>query len=180
MMRKFLLAGILTALLLVMPYPSQAATDQEIVASFQQFITEQLTPIYETYKGNHYSIIGPHVYPDSKKQKWFKSKDDLDKKYSLDVEKTNSLVSPYIGTLVIKRNDFYSESFLSYESAEAATAIRHTNTRTYTFKIAYQNGKWVLKQYGSQDTLFDNKFNGWTDTDRSLSYYLNCGSNVRK
>ena len=180
MMRKFLFAGILTALFLLIPYSAQAATDQEIVASFQQFITEQLTPIYETYKGNHYSIIGPSVFLGSKKQVWFKSKSDLDSQYSIDVEKTNSLVSPYIGTLVIKIHSVFSEHCPSYASAETATANRINNTTTYTFKIAYQKEKWVLTKYGTQSALLGNNFLGWSETNSSLFNMLKSDSDVKK
>ena len=180
MMRKFLFAGILTALFLLIPYSAQAATDQEIVASFQQFITEQLTPIYETYKGNHYSVLGLSKDYSSKRQEWFKSKSDLDSKYSIDVEKTNSLVSPYIGTLVIKIHYFSSEHFPSYASAEAATASRINDTTTYTFKIAYQKEKWVLTKYGTQSALLGNNFLGWYETNNSLINILKCTDNVKK
>ena len=174
-MIKSLAMMLTVALIFVLPLPVQAATDQEIVASFQKYLTEQLTPIYETYKGTH-NILGENKY-------WYKQTTALTPNYSIDVEKTNSLVSPIVGTLKIAIIRFHSDIFASIAAAEQASANKLfiDGTKEFQFIFAYQNEKWILTKVKEKLYLIPNHSPDWINVgQKSLFDYLKSTDKIRK
>jgi hypothetical protein len=64
-----------------------------------------------------------------------------------DVQKTDSLVSPYVAKLTVKANPAYSRDYASKPEAEASNEFPRVEsyTRNYEFNYAHQDGAWVLK-----------------------------------
>lgn len=79
---------------------------------------------------------------------WIKSKNTIVGGYSIDVQKTNSLVSPYIGTVDFASQIWVSGKFETKEEAEGATEFKESGKPDQVrITMAYQNGVWVVKKY---------------------------------
>lgn len=76
---------------------------------------------------------------------WYGEKDDLPTSYSINVEKTQSLVSPYLGTAEFPVTGNVSYPMNSREEALNATQFKTSYTINHRLTYAYQNGSWVLK-----------------------------------
>ena len=63
--------------------------------------------------------------------------------YKVDVRKTESLVSPYVGTVLFKWNERYSDCQDTREKAQAQTDLKHSDSLSYRYTYAFQDGKWV-------------------------------------
>jgi hypothetical protein len=76
---------------------------------------------------------------------WYMEKDELPSSYSINVEKTESLVSPYLGTaeFSVTGNTSYAKN--SKEEALDATQFKNSYAIVHRLLYAYQNGSWVLK-----------------------------------
>jgi hypothetical protein len=76
---------------------------------------------------------------------WYKAQIELPTTYTVNVVKTESLVSPYLGTaeLVVTSHNTYLQD--SKEAALAATQFKDTTEIKHRLTYAYQNGTWVIK-----------------------------------
>jgi hypothetical protein len=142
--------------------PPKLSEEEQAVASFQQ-IAKDYVNIYNQSKHEqvrHRDELRSMavVVPGG----WWKVYSEIADDPKIDVRRTDSLVSPYVGTL-----DFYvsvhaTESMYgSQDSASQATdfSSKHSlihHLRTY----AYQNGAWVLQ---SRKYLDDANDEGWQD-----------------
>jgi hypothetical protein len=63
--------------------------------------------------------------------------------YAVDVRKTDSLVSPYVGILLIEWNKHYSDCEETQEKAQAQSRLGHFGSLKYRYTYAFQDGKWV-------------------------------------
>ena len=140
---KKLLSIILTVLIMS-TFSVAFADEQEIVESFKTFVSDTMTPIIASYQGEHYSIKYADCSPIHEKSYWYKSTVTTPR-YVIDVKKTDSLISPYLGLLDIT-NDLisYKGKYDSAKEAETSSVqespfmLRHNR---YTY--AYQDGNWV-------------------------------------
>lgn len=134
-----------------------AMDDSEVVDSFKQYVDDAMTQVSTTYDGTHYSMTYED-YDGFKPMKeyvgWYKTTNFLEPGYKIDVQKTTSLISPYIGKLEVKINHV---TFLTNKNKDIAEAEKLVNTNcsnmnTYIFAIAFQNGIWnvtsVRSDYG--------------------------------
>jgi hypothetical protein len=93
-------------------------------------------------------------------------KDDLPSSYSINVEKTDSLVSPYVGTA-----EFPVTGSVSYPKNSKQEALENTQFKdSYSIKhkllYAYQNGAWVLKSEKCFDYDIGAEGHVWDDCRR--------------
>jgi hypothetical protein len=88
---------------------------------------------------------------------WRKWHYDLDRESaSFDVKKTESLVSPYLGTLAFVAHVRRSQVYASQDEARQATELSDSDPSVgvnHLHTYAYQDGKWTLK---SRDCKFTN------------------------
>ena len=84
-----------------------------------------------------------------KPTKWVKSKVEVVGDYSIDVQKTNSLISPYTGILIYQIGVSSTERVETRAAAEALFVFPSEPKYPMSYKItfAYQNDKWVPKIY---------------------------------
>lgn len=152
---------LLVSLLMFFTIPAFAATDAEIVGSFKEFASENISKALETYDGIHYKVayIEPSKYSSKPNGYWFKLTGVLDPNYKIDVQKTNSLISPYIATLEVnyKTLCYYGRS--TKEAAESVSNIERTSTDIYKFTVAYQDDKWVVTDAKKYSRLLGEWFN---------------------
>ena len=127
------------------------ASDQDVANSFKEFTGAIINEIQESYdKGD----VGIRL-SGAGNGKWIKySYTNL--AHAIDVQKTSSIMSPYVGKLVITYNiiNYYSDkypdgNFPTRYEAEVADKKKLWNLpldkmNRYIFTYAYQNGQWVL------------------------------------
>lgn len=160
--------GLLTVLLMFIIGTNlclAAPTDAEIVISFKQYISDNMNKVLATYNGEHFSVI----YSDSYKD-WFKTRDDIDSNYKIDIKKTDSLLYPYVGTLEVNKRIAFYQHRDSKESAANDTNINRYVTETYRFTIAYQDNQWVVTDSKINNNLIDK----WYDWSKDIFASLKC------
>lgn len=163
-MKKVISFYCVILFLLISTFVSVAAAseDTDAVNSFKQYASDNVLKIKETYKGNHYrvSYIQKDNYPNSPPAYWLKISSDVDSNYKIDVQKTTSLISPYIGTLEITRNNVFYRHAATRELAEITTDIDKVTTDvTYKFTVAFQDGNWNVTSAVMYDPFLGRWFN---------------------
>lgn len=153
-MKRLIFALVL--LLLSFCSPVFAMDESEVVSSFQQYVDSEMAQVIPTYNGNHYNM----EYADFGKANsvmkdrigWYKATNILEPGYQIDVQKTNSLVSPpYIGTLKVKIRYVSYQTNKSKAIAEQGKNMTYSWVNTYLFNIAYQDGSWKVKSVKHDD-----------------------------
>jgi len=111
--------------------------EQSLVASFKVVSNDFLKSLVEK-QGCHTRLASPTI-PDW----WYKEchKFDVDGA-KIDVQKTTSLVSPYVGSLVV--GDIISNTTRQKTEPEASAdnVITHTREKIMEYSFGYQDGKW--------------------------------------
>ena len=145
-------------LLLLMTYclPTYA-NEQEIVNSFTDFTNQILSEIRASYAREDYYVDFCKETIEDKRygirgNYWYKM-GHCDLRSSIDVRKTDSLMTPYEGYLILGNSTvrYYSHNnangeYQTREEAESAKLKKITfNEYEQKFVYAYQNGQWVLK-----------------------------------
>lgn len=148
------------------------ANEQEIANSFVTFANEQIKPIQESYERKDYFI---YFMPHNDFSRQYKQPGDVYKKAGLsnleakiDVKKTDSILNPYIGILILSADPiaYYSPDNLEgnyktkEEAAKANLTKRGVGECIYKFNYIYKNNTWELNKvisYCSSDTGFEAK-----------------------
>ena len=135
-MKKLL---ILTLMLLVAlsnvvyAQPSEA----EVVASFKQYVGDELSKAISTYPIYNYQIR-------KSDGKWYKFSENLDRNFTIDVRKSDSLTAPYIGIAEISRVFKRGENCSTKELAEESNASDVYDIFKYSFIGVYRDNEWVV------------------------------------
>jgi len=124
-------------------------SESEILASFKQYVSDEVGTALSTYEVDKYKMRK------SSEGRWYKTTSSLNPNYSMDIKKTNSLMSPYMGILEVSQVDSNYSEYLSKEMAETDTILYDSNKTTYKFIIAYQDNKWVITGVNVQKTNID-------------------------
>ena len=85
--------------------------------------------------------------------------------YSIDVQTTNSLVSPYIGYLNYRMVMNYTQMHKSFSEASMDSIFYQVDTTQHKHTYSYQNDKWVLKTM--KHFSLDDK---WESCDKPILY----------
>ena len=140
--------------------PVLAIDETQVVESFQKAINEHFTS-YDTDGRERVAQLGGG---------WVKERFKPMENYKVDVQRTNSLVSPYIAicefTLVRAMTKFHKLKI----DAENDNSFIKSDSRIHKHTYAYQNGKWVVtdrKNKGRQD---------WYDCNEVVSTVENAGA----
>ena len=121
------------------PKEQEKTQEQKIVDSFREKLDADLQ--------NHKSSkdVWPQTGSQYQEAGWYQEKVELPASYSINVEKTDSLVSPYVGTAEFPVTGNVSYPKNSREDALEATQFKSSYTINHRLQYAYQNGQWVLK-----------------------------------
>ena len=178
-MKRILHRGFKLMEPMTLPRQVLVATDQAILKSFQNVVRELMTALVKSYNENRYEIYG--LGSDKKASIWWKTKKVLMPTCKYDVEKTNSLVSPYVGIIEVDICLTTSApEYMSYKLMEMATNLTTESTTTYTLKFAYQEGNWIFKRCKDFRVLADGTpwvdlMGGkWYNPPMSAYDYLKC------
>lgn len=117
------------------------ANEQEVVASFQSFVSNLVAPIESTYGNNYYRIIEAPPYESSTSLKYMKVQ-QTDFMYSCDIKKTDSVMYPYLGVLEISNKHNYTDFFTTEIEARNAIVYTTKSHHQHRFTYRYCNGKW--------------------------------------
>lgn len=160
--------------LLIFPNFAFAVSDEDALASFKSYIKVELEKVKQSYEGNRYSMYFMEADKKiSRSALWYKQSAAINPEYKIDLQKTNSLISPYLGTLEVKIDDTI---FIAHPIKEIAASLDLINYRTYSiyiFSIAYQDDKWVITAIRDYDSVLKK----WTEhkgVEQSIYPYLKC------
>lgn len=131
-------------------------SDSEVVSAFKQYVSDEVTRAIASYEPGSYQVkqhVITSVSSNGTKKTivWRKGIDELHPKYTIDVKKNNSLISPYIGTMEIEKTYYAYEDCPTKEEAEKSTKEMWRNKYKCRFELAYQDNKWVVTK-----VVFDN------------------------
>lgn len=112
---------------------------QKIVDSFRAKVDGDLQ--------NHKSRkdVWPQTEDQYAEAGWYMEDDELPASYSINVDKTDSLVSPYMGTAEFLVTGSVTYPKNSKDEALAATQFKDSYSINHRLLYAYQNGQWIFK-----------------------------------
>src|SRR2546429_4555687 len=117
MYQQWLCAMVLFFLIVMVSAPAQVTSDP--VSSFKELTARHIA----SYEINHRVSVGEYggykhlngtVEPTRYRREWFSA----EPKYSVDVQSTNSLISPYIGIFEFKLHRYLSKMWDTKDGAE--------------------------------------------------------------
>jgi hypothetical protein len=89
--------------------------------------------------------VWPQTSNDYQEAGWYQERDEIPGSYSINVEKTESLVSPYLGTVEFPVTGSVSFPKNSKEEAANATEFKGSYSISHRLIYSYQNEQWVFK-----------------------------------
>jgi hypothetical protein len=145
-----LLTSALGALFMLTPTAAVLSqqSDADIVASFKKHLIDYV----DSYKTNRRDEVR------ETSGGWSRNYYEIDQKYSIDLRKTDSLISPYVGTA----NFVFTMHSTSFHKTKAEAQADNNFIRSQLLKhrhvYAYQDGAWVLTQREEYIALLDEWF----------------------
>lgn len=137
------------------------ASEQEIVNSFVNFTNNISNEIRENYKEVKVAYV-PYDRDIDYGDFWVKrQKTNLNS--SIDIQQTTSLISPYMGILILSNDytlyhstDNLKGNYQTASEAEKANIpVTSKGDGLYKFIYMYQSGEWVLKRVQYRNTKYD-------------------------
>src|SRR5450759_2176821 len=130
-------------------FGQDTSSDKQVVASFTAYVHQHFAS-YDTNRRERITKLGGG---------WVKMYFQPDQSsVGIDVQRTTSLVSPYVGTLEFQLVEHFTAFHKTRAEAEADTAFINSKVVTHNHSYAYQDGKWVpktRKNVGNDGTLYD-------------------------
>jgi hypothetical protein len=128
-----------------------ASDSAKLAESFEKFITTTMTEVIGTYEGIHFTL---HPCEDGI---CLKSSNHIDPNYKYDLEKTTSLISPYVGTLKVNGKQEWYRVFPNSDQGEFH--FSDPEKLNYVITFVPKKGKWEV---------LNGKYNGgnrWVDLE---------------
>jgi hypothetical protein len=154
---------LLLPLLLLGCSASKSKPPEDPVASFKRTV-EDFLRIYK--QSNLEEVFHIERFEDLVPEGWKKDYSELvSDAYSVDVQKTDSLVSPYIGTLKFDTKMHFSNLQDSEKGARDTQIFADDsdpNVHNHVHTYAYQDGAWVVKSR-KQNIHLSSIDDKWTD-----------------
>src|SRR4029077_12259371 len=153
---------ILLPLLFLGCSASKSKSPGDPVASFKQTVGDFLNAYKQS---KHEEVFHINRFEDLVAEGWRKGNSELVlDSYSVDVQKNDSLVSPYIGTLKFDTKMYVSNLQDSEKAARETQIFGNTNdpyVRNHLHTYAYQDGAWIVKSRKQRRQDIDE--DTWTD-----------------
>jgi hypothetical protein len=134
---KKLLILILMLLVALSNVVCAQPNDAEVVASFKQYVGDELSKAISTYPIDNYKIRKDGG-------KWYKFSENLDRNFTADVRKSDSLTAPYIGIAEISRVFKRGENCSTKELADESNASDVYSIFKYRFIGVYRDNEWIV------------------------------------
>ena len=135
------IAVLSATIILLTPYAlGDEKAEQDAVKMFKQHVSSLISKYNaEKHVRVEYSPLcgttNPHGY--------LKASYEADLHYKLDVRRTDSLITPYVGILGLRWNERYSECRKTGEEAQTQSDFPHSDFLDYRYTYGYQDGKWI-------------------------------------
>lgn len=153
------------------------ANDQQAVDSFKALTNEIVAEINTSYN-NRDTIVRyiPTTDWDRKHDLifdcWVKNgRDDLE--YDINVEKTNSLIKPYVGYIymschyLLYADENGKKNFKTKEEAEKATIPTHSKSYLYKYIYHYDGNTWKFSREQFEFSEYGSTY--WKDTEKQFA-----------
>ena len=119
-----------------------AQSDSDVVTSFKRYVADYV----ESYKTDRREqIVQSGDALGQPVPEWHKESFDAPQNVNLDVQKTNSLVSPYIGVLEFSQTEHSTAIHTSKDDAEKDGNFIKILVLQHRHTYAFQDGVWVPK-----------------------------------
>lgn len=156
-MKKF----ILTLICLFCFSISCFASEQEIVDGFKDFTNKISNEIIENYKEVKVAYV-PYDRDTDYGDFWVK-RQRTNLNSSIDIQQTTSLISPYMGILILSNDYTLYHSIdnlngnykTALEAEKANIPVTTKGDGLYKFTYMYQNREWVLKRVQYRNAKYD-------------------------
>lgn len=132
--------------------PASAQSDADVVKSFKAYVADYVA----SYKTNRRE----HVVETS--GGWSRQYFEVDPEFSIDVRKTDSLISPYLGVAEFLLTMHYTAFHKTQAESEADHSFVQSMSMKHRHTYAYQDGAWALKSREE----YNSTLGGWYDCDR--------------
>ena len=145
-----LLTSAFCALFIIIPASAVLSqqSDTDIVSSFKKHLTDYVA----SYKTNRRDEVR------ETSGGWIRNYYDIDENCTVDLRKTDSLISPYVGTA----NFVFTMHATSFHKTKAEAEADNNFIRSQPLKhrhvYAYQDGAWVLTQREEYMAVLDEWF----------------------
>jgi len=162
---RFLLA-LFAALILWVPPVSlgDEKAEQQAVKTFKQYVSD----VVAHYKAGKHERIEHSNHCGLQMDYYLKSAYEVGE-YRIDVRKTDSLLTPYIGVLELRWNERYSGCEETWDGAEAQSDLPHSDSWGYRYTYGFQEGKWVLKESELERKTYEGDV-VWASCAKELAY----------
>jgi len=135
MRRRLLLAVVMP--LLIQHLWAQSSDERKVIESFSVYVQHHI----DSYKTNRRERV--LLFPAG----WVHQYYELDPSGSkTDIQRTNSLLTPYVGTLEFRLIRHYTVFYRSREQAAADVHFVQTDVNVHRHTYAYQNEQWIPKE----------------------------------
>jgi hypothetical protein len=115
---------------------AQSPAEEAVIIAFREYISRHLSSYEQDNRLNVYKLgCG-----------WAKIYYKVEGEYSIDVQRTSSLISPYIGVCEFKLRRHYTACHPTKEGAQQDSRFVNTDANLHKHMYAYQDNKWVPKK----------------------------------
>jgi hypothetical protein len=158
---SFLIIGLLLGAGLATETPARPPQENQVVSSFQKYIADFMAS-YQTDKRERVSKLGGG---------WAKEIYHPVGEPSLDIKKTDSLISPYVGICEFTLRREVTAFHKTKEEAFKDNTFVQSVDAHHRHRYAFQSGKWVpkVREYGSPGE------DKWYDCNEVVSFGENAG-----
>ena len=145
------------------------ANEQDIVNSFKSFVETEFKPIKDSYPVLGNDKIEFHKGDKYRKAYYQKNNQNFSCEI-LDVKSTDSLILPYIGSVLLEQATNYYKRSPYIEQAMGEIDIEFIITEKYKFEYGYQSGQWNLIGVTAYDDEGLSKRYKATNSDKAKLY----------
>ena len=151
-MKNFLLLSFIIIVSCSTPKENKQSEEEQLTEKFKELVTEHLES-YKTDNRQSLGLLGGG---------WVKKEYNVIAS-SYDIQKTNSVVSPYVGICKFTLQRSYSDFFDTKEAALQADNLTQQDSREHIHKYSYQDNRWIITERNNVGSY------GLTDCDEVIS-----------
>ncbi len=123
-------------------FAQHQAAEQEAVQKFKQYTSDLMVKYKaEKYERTEHAVYCPNWGPGA--HGYVKAAYEPDSSYKIDVRKTDSLITPYVGILWLQWDKRYSDCKDTREEAQTQSDLPNRDHLAYQYKYGFQDGHWI-------------------------------------
>jgi hypothetical protein len=142
---------------------AQSPDEKKVLDAFKSYISSHLAS-YKVNRRERVTKLGGG---------WVKEYYEPEPEYSINAERTSSLISPYVGSLDFVLVRHYTDFHKTREEAVADSNFVKHDSAKHRHTYAYQDGKWVPKV---RKFYYGWPLDKWFDCDKVITEGENSGA----